>query len=254
MLAGPAGVAAKDERAGQPRSPPLPADAKPEEVGYAHHRRARAQAPARPRRLHEVRQVPRRLPGDGDRLSALAARPRPRPARGGRGLDGQPRRAAASPPRSPSTPSILGDPIKPETLWSCMQCMACVEICPVGIEHVPIINQMRRAPRRAGRDGRASSSRRSRRSTRPGTRSARPKRKRGRWTKDLDFEVKDVAQGAGRAALVRRRLRVLRPAQPEGHARRSRASSARPASTSGSSTTASAPPGNDVRRAGEEGL
>src|SRR2546423_437384 len=40
--------------------------------------------------------------------------------------------------------SILGDPIRPETLWSCMQCMACVEICPVGIEHVPIINQMRR--------------------------------------------------------------------------------------------------------------
>ena len=34
--------------------------------------------------------------------------------------------------------SVLPDPIKPETLWSCMQCMACVEICPVGIEHVPI--------------------------------------------------------------------------------------------------------------------
>ena len=40
--------------------------------------------------------------------------------------------------------SVLGDPIRPETLWSCMQCMACVEICPVGIEHVPLINQMRR--------------------------------------------------------------------------------------------------------------
>ena len=34
MLAGPAGVAAKDERAGN-ALPPLPADAKPEEVGYA---------------------------------------------------------------------------------------------------------------------------------------------------------------------------------------------------------------------------
>ena len=31
-----------------------------------------------------------------------------------------------------------------DTLWSCTQCMACVEICPVGIEHVPIINLLRR--------------------------------------------------------------------------------------------------------------
>jgi Fe-S oxidoreductase len=31
-----------------------------------------------------------------------------------------------------------------ETLWSCRTCMACVEICPVAVEHVPIIVQMRR--------------------------------------------------------------------------------------------------------------
>src|SRR5580658_10336809 len=34
--------------------------------------------------------------------------------------------------------------IAQETLWSCRTCMACVEICPVAIEHVPIIVQMRR--------------------------------------------------------------------------------------------------------------
>ena len=31
-----------------------------------------------------------------------------------------------------------------ETLWSCRTCLACVEICPVAIEHVPLIVQMRR--------------------------------------------------------------------------------------------------------------
>ena len=53
-----------------------------------------------------------------------------------------PARAHVEPLRDPTR--HLGDPIRPETIWSCMQCMACVEICPVGIEHVPIINQMRR--------------------------------------------------------------------------------------------------------------
>jgi len=34
--------------------------------------------------------------------------------------------------------------IRPETLWSCTTCMACVEVCPVGIEHLTHIVQMRR--------------------------------------------------------------------------------------------------------------
>ncbi|RMD96095.1 MAG: (Fe-S)-binding protein, partial [Calditrichaeota bacterium] len=34
--------------------------------------------------------------------------------------------------------------IRPETLWSCTTCMACMENCPVGIEHLTSIVQMRR--------------------------------------------------------------------------------------------------------------
>ncbi len=34
--------------------------------------------------------------------------------------------------------------VRPETLWSCTTCMACVEACPVGIEHLTSIVQMRR--------------------------------------------------------------------------------------------------------------
>jgi Fe-S oxidoreductase len=35
--------------------------------------------------------------------------------------------------------------IRSETLWSCTTCLACVEACPVGIEHVPAIVGMRRS-------------------------------------------------------------------------------------------------------------
>jgi Fe-S oxidoreductase len=40
---------------------------------------------------------------------------------------------------------VAGGLIRPETLWSCTTCLACVEACPVGIEHVPTIVGMRRS-------------------------------------------------------------------------------------------------------------
>ena len=106
-------------------------------------------------------------------------------------------------------------PIKPETLWSCMQCMACVEICPVGIEHVPIINQMRRALVEKGEmDGQLQQ-------TLGDHLHLRELLRRG------ETEARALGEGPrlrgqghpqepGGGALVRRRLRVLRPAQPEG--------------------------------------
>ncbi|MDB4897450.1 MAG: putative iron-sulfur cluster-binding protein, partial [Firmicutes bacterium] len=39
---------------------------------------------------------------------------------------------------------MVGDVIKPETLWACTTCRACMEACPVEIEHVPKIIGMRR--------------------------------------------------------------------------------------------------------------
>ena len=60
MLAGPANVGVRDDLAGK-RLPLLPPDATPEQVGYGKI----ADLPAAPRlarRMHEVRQVPRRLP------------------------------------------------------------------------------------------------------------------------------------------------------------------------------------------------
>ncbi|MEX0816260.1 MAG: heterodisulfide reductase-related iron-sulfur binding cluster [Gaiellales bacterium] len=88
-------------------------------------------------------------------------------------------------------PSILGDPIRPETLWSCMQCMACVEICPVGIEHVPMIVEMRRRLVEKGEmDGQLQQTLETIYTS--GNSFGEARRKRPRWTRELDFEVKDI--------------------------------------------------------------
>ena len=39
---------------------------------------------------------------------------------------------------------LVGDYVKDESLWACRTCMACVQECPVLIEHVPTIVDMRR--------------------------------------------------------------------------------------------------------------
>jgi Fe-S oxidoreductase/nitrate reductase gamma subunit len=39
---------------------------------------------------------------------------------------------------------LVGDYVKEESLWACRTCMACVQECPVMIEHVPSIVEMRR--------------------------------------------------------------------------------------------------------------
>ncbi len=44
----------------------------------------------------------------------------------------------------PAGDALAGGVIKADTLWSCTTCLACVETCPVAIEHVPLIVQMRR--------------------------------------------------------------------------------------------------------------
>ncbi len=45
---------------------------------------------------------------------------------------------------SPLEVDVATQVIRPETLWSCTTCLACVEVCPVGIEHLTHIVQMRR--------------------------------------------------------------------------------------------------------------
>jgi Fe-S oxidoreductase len=78
-----------------------------------------------------------------------------------------------------------------ETLWSCRTCMACVEICPVAVEHVPIIVQMRRKLVEQGAmDPLLTKTLQTIHKT--GNSFGESKRKRGAWSKGLPFAVKDA--------------------------------------------------------------
>ena len=209
MLAGPANVAVRDPRAGK-QLVSLPPDAAPEQVGYglitdlswqhllsldactkcgkctAACPAAAAGHPLSPRDL--ILDLREYAEGALGAHAALSLRPHDDPGA-----------------------ALLGHPIRPETIWSCTQCMACVEICPVGIEHVPIINQMRRRLVEAGRDGRASPDDAGD-GVQLGELLRRSEAQAGAMDRRSRLPSEEHPQGAGRAALVRRRLRIVRPA------------------------------------------
>jgi Fe-S oxidoreductase len=88
-------------------------------------------------------------------------------------------------------PRLLGGVIKEETLWACTTCRACVEVCPVEIEHLSKIIDMRRqlvdqGAVSPGLHGAFSGLSRS------GNSMGKPARARARWAKDLPFEIKDA--------------------------------------------------------------
>jgi Fe-S oxidoreductase/nitrate reductase gamma subunit len=78
-----------------------------------------------------------------------------------------------------------------ETLWSCRTCMACVEVCPVAIEHVPIIVQLRR---KLVEEGEMDPQLRKTLQTihKTGNSFGESRRKRAAWAKTLAFPVKDA--------------------------------------------------------------
>jgi Fe-S oxidoreductase len=189
MLTSTANVAVRDDRAGK-RLPPLPASAKAEDVGYGRitdlswQHLVSLDACTKCGKCHAA--CPATVSGYplSPRDLILDLR---EAAEGSIGI----RAFAGVPPLHEERGSILGDPIRSETLWSCMQCMACVEICPVGIEHVPIINQMRRQlVERGDLDPMLQQTFETIYET--GNSFGEPKRKRARWAKDLGFEVKDI--------------------------------------------------------------
>jgi Fe-S oxidoreductase len=249
MLAGPAGVATKDERAGNSLAP-LPADAKPEEVGYA---TIDALAPKHLLDLDACTKCGKCHAACPATASGYPLSPRDlvldlrEVAEGAMGN----RAALGIPPRFPDHAEILGT-IKPETLWSCMQCMACVEICPVGIEHVPIINQMRRALIERGEmDGQLQQTLETIYTS--GNSFGEAKRKRARWARDLDFEVKDIRKRPAEILWFVGDYASFDPRNQQ--ATQALARILRNAGVDfGILHDAERTAGNDVRRAGEEGL
>ncbi len=150
------------------------------------------------------------------------------------------------------TPSLHGTRIRPEELWSCSACGACDEICPVLIEHPRLIADLRRRLVDRGeveeglQDALVNFQR-------YGNSFGQSPRKRADWTKTLGFTPKDArkeeveylwfvgdyASYDVRAQEVTRTVaRLLRAAGVDFGLLFEKEQNA----------------GNDVRRAGEEGL
>ena len=239
MLAGPASVATRDERPGQ-RLEPLPPQAKPDEVGYG-----------------LITDLPPRFLLQLDSCTKCGKCHEACPANAS-GYPLSPRdlildlREVAWHGGMDAGQSVLGDPIRPETLWSCMQCMACVEICPVGIEHVPIISGLRRRLVEQGEmDPLLQTTLEA--IYESGNSFGAAKRNRARWAKELDFEVKDA-----RAEAVEVLWFVGDYASLDPRNQRATQALARILQHAGVDFgilyEAERNAGNDVRRVGEEGL
>jgi Fe-S oxidoreductase len=106
-------------------------------------------------------------------------------------LDWEDRPGATGPLSGNGDTKLAGDVIKEKTLWACTTCMACVEACPVGIEHVSTIVQMRRALVDEGRMEPGLQDTLQNFATQ-GNSFGKSSRQRSRWTKGLDFKVKDA--------------------------------------------------------------
>lgn len=86
---------------------------------------------------------------------------------------------------------LAGGVISTETLWSCTTCMACIEACPVGIEHVPTIVELRRSLVDAGEMEPTLQSA-LQNIAQQGNSFGKSSRMRARWTKELEPRPKDA--------------------------------------------------------------
>jgi Fe-S oxidoreductase/nitrate reductase gamma subunit len=148
--------------------------------------------------------------------------------------------------------ALAGGLIRSEALWSCTTCMACMDICPVGIEHVPLIVQLRRAlVQRGETDKNLTDALQN--LQRYGNSFGQSERKRAVWTQGLEFKPKDARKEPAQwlwylgeyacyhpalQGITRSLARVLRAAEVDY----------------GILYEAERNSGNDVRRVGEEGL
>lgn len=152
----------------------------------------------------------------------------------------------------PADQPLAGVTIDSETLWSCTTCRACMDVCPLHIEHVPKIVDMRRDLIDQGdvepmlQDALESLQK-------YGNSFKKPARQRSKWTRGLDFEIPDArktpvdvlwfvgdfASFDSRAQKISQKIATLLHAGGVNF---------------GLLYEAERNSGNDVRRAGDEGL
>ncbi|MDQ1497127.1 MAG: hypothetical protein QOI86_467, partial [Actinomycetota bacterium] len=106
-------------------------------------------------------------------------------------LDWEDRPSSTGPLSGNGDTRLAGDVIKEKTLWACTTCMACVEACPVGIEHVSTIVQLRRALVDEGAMEPSLQDALQNLATQ-GNSFGKSARQRSRWTKGLEFKLKDA--------------------------------------------------------------
>jgi Fe-S oxidoreductase len=86
---------------------------------------------------------------------------------------------------------LAGGVIQQTTLWACTTCRACMEVCPVHIEHVPKVVRLRRRLVEQG-DVEPMLQEALSNLQQSGNSMGKPARARARWTKDLPFKIKDA--------------------------------------------------------------
>lgn len=158
----------------------------------------------------------------------------------------------ATEPRYPQADEIAGTVIGTDTLWACTTCMACQEVCPVGIEHVPMIVELRRRLVDVG-EVEPGLQKAFQSLARGGNSFGKSAKQRARWTKQLDFTIKDIREQPAEylwfvgdnAAFDPRAAEVSRTVATILHGA---------GIDFGILYEAERNSGNDVRRAGEEGL
>ena len=86
---------------------------------------------------------------------------------------------------------LLGDMVKPQEIWACTTCYACMERCPVFNEHLPVLIEMRRHLVSQGQvEHRIQETLTD--LTRYGNSFGASPRARPKWTQGLGFRIKDA--------------------------------------------------------------
>jgi succinate dehydrogenase/fumarate reductase iron-sulfur protein len=94
-------------------------------------------------------------------------------------------------PRAAERQDVLGWVNRPEGVWQCTTCLACVDRCPAGIEPMQAIVGLRRALVEQG-DVSPPLQRTLQRFAMQGNSFGKPARRRAHWTRELDFTIPDA--------------------------------------------------------------
>ncbi len=153
----------------------------------------------------------------------------------------------------PSTPApVAGNDFPQETLWACGTCIACMDACPLQIEHVPLIVEMRRYLVEQGfLDKNLQAALVS--LGRYGNSLGQPATKRAKWTEKLEAPVKDAREEEVEYLWYVGDYASFDPRLQEVSARVGKVFSAMGLDY-GILQDGEANAGNDARRVGEEGL